>query len=59
MGEPWGQQVTAHVYRAGLFTDEDLERLSKAIESAIPDTHFIGLFLNDVQDEPRESGDTG
>lgn len=55
--QPWGCKFTASIYFSGPVTEGLMMQVVDALNT-IPDTNFVGVGVEIVQDEPRDQGST-
>lgn len=53
---PWGHKLTITIYRKGSPTFSWIDDLPEAVESVVGETHFIGLSVSTVDEEPVDQG---
>lgn len=48
----WGYQLKVSVYREGDPSKEELDRLTAAVNNAVPDAEFVGIAVKDIAERP-------
>jgi hypothetical protein len=57
--QPWGHKLTVHVYVKGDLTDAmDVSDFYAGLDTSDHESiRFVGIGVNEVQDEPKGMGD--